>query len=50
MKKIEHFEYDFNATDEQEVIVVFKVDKEDCEMKIPKKDLERMLWIANNHK
>jgi hypothetical protein len=40
--------YDITPTENNEIILVFKVGEEDCEMKIPKQDLERMLWFVNN--
>ena len=48
MHKVDHYEYDITPTDNDEIILVFKVSGEDCEMKIPKGDLERMLWFINN--
>lgn len=50
MEKIEHYEYDFTPTENNEILLVFKVDGTNCEMKIPQKDLARMLWIVNNNK
>jgi hypothetical protein len=47
MKKVNDFMYDIKPTSKGEIILVFKVGEEDCEMKIPKQDLERMLWFAN---
>lgn len=45
-KKIEFFEYDTTPTENNEIIVAFKVDENHCEMKIPEKTLRDMLsWI-----
>lgn len=48
MQKIERYEYDISPTEKKEIVLTFKVGNEDCEMAIPKKDLENMLWYANN--
>lgn len=46
VEKIEFFEYDTTPTDDNEIVVAFKVDEKDCEMKIPYKTLKDMLgWI-----
>lgn len=50
MEKVNHYEYDFTPTENNEILLVFKVGEVDCEMKIPQKDLERMLWIVLNNK
>lgn len=47
MLKIKVFDYDITPTVNDEIIVVFKAGEQDCEMAIPKTDLERMLWFAN---
>lgn len=43
MHKVEHFEYDIIPTENREIVLFFRVGEEDCEMKIRKQDLERML-------
>lgn len=50
MKKVEHYEYDFTPTENDEILLVFKFGDTNCEMKIPQKALERMLWIISKNK
>ncbi|MGM0836017.1 MAG: hypothetical protein ACQEV7_07660 [Bacillota bacterium] len=47
MKEVKDFMYDIKPTTRGEIVLVFKVEGQECEMKIPKKDLARMLWFAN---
>lgn len=46
MKTIEFFEYDTAPTEDNEIVIAFKIDGEQCEMKIPYKTLKDMThWI-----
>lgn len=46
VKKIDFFEYDTTPTEDNEIIVAFKVDEKYCEMKIPYRTLRDMMsWI-----
>lgn len=46
VEKVAFFEYDISPTEDNEIVVSFKVGGKSCEMKIPYKTLKDMLqWI-----
>lgn len=46
VEKVDFFEYDTTPTEDNEIVVAFKVREKYCEMKIPEKTLRDMLrWI-----
>lgn len=44
---IEGFTYDIHPNEKGEIMVAFKYGEDSFVMPIPKRDLERMLWFAN---
>lgn len=49
LKLIDSFTYDIHPNEKGEMMVAFKHEKESFVLPIPKKDLERMLWFANQN-
>lgn len=50
LKRIDHFTYDIHPNEKGEIMVAFKRGEDSFVMPIPKRDLERMLWFAENTK
>ncbi|WP_203363063.1 hypothetical protein [Bacillus sp. REN10] len=47
LKLIDNFTYDIHPNEKGEIRVAFKHGEDSFVMPIPKQDLERMLWFAN---
>lgn len=47
LKLIDNYTYDIQPNEKGEMMVAFKFGEDSFMLPIPKQDLERMLWFAN---